>query len=159
MATTHSLATINGELSGDPIDLKMFLGTGWVSATKYGFPLPPLASPLILLSAPQTLEEPPPGSFDTLVPTVARPPGGYSGGVELAQLRQFTFSSELQRMSVMVSGPARRLDSHDPMSPCSHVPVFPFSGASGPMLRPSAAAPLLQGSPRDNQAALPARHW
>lgn len=57
---------------------------------------------------PQTLKEPPPGSFDTLAPTVAHPPGGCSGGlgdteVELAQLRQFTFSSELQRMSVIVS--------------------------------------------------------
>ena len=50
----------------------------------------------------QTLEEPPPGSFDSLVPTVARPPSSESQPVELAQLRQFTFSSELQRMSVMV---------------------------------------------------------
>ena len=59
-------------------------------------------------SRPQTLKEPPPGSFDTLTPTMAYPPGGFSGGlgdtaVELAQLRQFTFSSELQRMSVLVS--------------------------------------------------------
>ena len=36
MATTHSLATINGELSGDPIDLKMFQGTGWVSEAGCG---------------------------------------------------------------------------------------------------------------------------
>jgi predicted P-type ATPase len=85
MATTHSLATINGELTGDPIDLKMFQGTGWV------------------------LREPPPGSFDTLTPTIACPPGGGGGGgrilgseVELAQLRMFTFSSDLQRMSVIV---------------------------------------------------------
>ena len=34
LATTHSLATIDGELSGDPIDLKMFQGTGWVSETE-----------------------------------------------------------------------------------------------------------------------------
>ena len=34
MATTHSLATIDGALSGDPIDLKMFQGTGWVSETE-----------------------------------------------------------------------------------------------------------------------------
>ena len=60
---------------------------------------------------PQSLEEPPPDSFDSLAPTVACPPGGVWGkwagpqegeGVELAQLRQFTFSSDLQRMSVLV---------------------------------------------------------
>ena len=31
MATCHSLALINGELKGDPMDLKMFKATGWVS--------------------------------------------------------------------------------------------------------------------------------
>ena len=31
MATCHSLTRINGELSGDPLDMKMFLATGWVS--------------------------------------------------------------------------------------------------------------------------------
>lgn len=31
MATCHSLTKIEGELSGDPLDLKMFNATGWVS--------------------------------------------------------------------------------------------------------------------------------
>lgn len=31
MATCHSLTKIEGELSGDPLDLKMFAATGWVS--------------------------------------------------------------------------------------------------------------------------------
>lgn len=31
MATCHSLTKIEGELSGDPLDLKMFSATGWVS--------------------------------------------------------------------------------------------------------------------------------
>ena len=30
MATCHSLTIINGEISGDPIDLKMFQASGWV---------------------------------------------------------------------------------------------------------------------------------
>lgn len=30
MATCHSLTRIEGELSGDPLDLKMFLSTNWV---------------------------------------------------------------------------------------------------------------------------------
>ena len=33
MATCHSLTTIDGELTGDPLDLKMFNGTKWVSAS------------------------------------------------------------------------------------------------------------------------------
>lgn len=32
MATCHSLTKIEGELSGDPLDLKMFEATGWVSS-------------------------------------------------------------------------------------------------------------------------------
>lgn len=31
MATCHSLTKIDGQLSGDPLDLKMFEATGWVS--------------------------------------------------------------------------------------------------------------------------------
>lgn len=31
MATCHSLTKIEGQLSGDPLDLKMFEATGWVS--------------------------------------------------------------------------------------------------------------------------------
>ena len=30
MATCHSLAIIDGELNGDPMDMKMFQSTGWV---------------------------------------------------------------------------------------------------------------------------------
>lgn len=32
MATCHSLTKIEGQLSGDPLDLKMFEATGWVSS-------------------------------------------------------------------------------------------------------------------------------
>ncbi len=31
MATSHSLTTIAGKLSGDPLDIKMFEATNWVS--------------------------------------------------------------------------------------------------------------------------------
>lgn len=34
MASCHSLTKIEGELSGDPLDLKMFNATGWVSGSK-----------------------------------------------------------------------------------------------------------------------------
>jgi len=32
MATCHSLTIIDGQLAGDPMDLKMFEATGWVSS-------------------------------------------------------------------------------------------------------------------------------
>lgn len=34
MATCHSLTKIEGQLSGDPLDLKMFEATGWVSGSE-----------------------------------------------------------------------------------------------------------------------------
>ena len=37
MATCHSLTTIDGELTGDPLDLKMFNGTKWVSKEAHTF--------------------------------------------------------------------------------------------------------------------------
>ncbi len=37
MATCHSLALIDGKLRGDPIDLKMFEATGWVSCVIFTF--------------------------------------------------------------------------------------------------------------------------
>ena len=30
MATCHSLTLINGQVAGDPLDVKMFISTGWV---------------------------------------------------------------------------------------------------------------------------------
>ena len=57
MATCHSLTLIEGKLSGDPLDVIMFEGTGW------------------------GLEEPSQddgegGSYDNLFPTVVKPPPG-----------------------------------------------------------------------------------
>uniref|UniRef100_A0AAY4A9C8 Cation-transporting ATPase n=1 Tax=Denticeps clupeoides TaxID=299321 RepID=A0AAY4A9C8_9TELE len=97
MATCHSLTKINGELSGDPLDLKMFNATGWIleEATEEETSL-----------------------HNPLMPTVVRPPKNLvpevtatvDEGMELYELpptyelgivRQFPFSSALQRMSVV----------------------------------------------------------
>ncbi|KAL5492024.1 hypothetical protein EMCRGX_G017412 [Ephydatia muelleri] len=89
MTTCHSLTLINGQLLGDPLDVKMFNSTGW------------------------TLEEPGEDTsrFDMIIPTIVKPPlAGGQDGVELGIMKQFTFSSELQRMSVLV----KTLPSHDP---------------------------------------------
>uniref|UniRef100_A0A8C5FI56 Probable cation-transporting ATPase 13A3 n=1 Tax=Gadus morhua TaxID=8049 RepID=A0A8C5FI56_GADMO len=93
MASCHSLTNINGELSGDPLDLKMFSVTGW------------------------TLEEPTEEEtalHNPIMPTVVRPPKHLVSEAqqnftlsetmryEVGIVRQFPFSSALQRMSVVV---------------------------------------------------------
>uniref|UniRef100_A0A4W6FJ26 ATPase 13A3 n=1 Tax=Lates calcarifer TaxID=8187 RepID=A0A4W6FJ26_LATCA len=75
MATCHSLTKIEGELSGDPLDLKMFSATGWV----------------------RNKEET--ALHNPIMPTVVRPP---KHSCEIGIVRQFPFSSALQRMSVVV---------------------------------------------------------
>uniref|UniRef100_A0AAY4A6W0 P-type ATPase A domain-containing protein n=1 Tax=Denticeps clupeoides TaxID=299321 RepID=A0AAY4A6W0_9TELE len=75
MATCHSLTKINGELSGDPLDLKMFNATGWIleEATEEETSIQCITVFAVLLQ-----------------PTY-----------ELGIVRQFPFSSALQRMSVV----------------------------------------------------------
>ncbi|XP_034469935.1 probable cation-transporting ATPase 13A3 isoform X1 [Hippoglossus hippoglossus] len=99
MASCHSLTKIEGELSGDPLDLKMFSATGWI------------------LEEPTEEET---ALHNPLMPTVVRPPkhvvleanqnNPLAQNMELSQIssfeigivRQFPFSSALQRMSVVV---------------------------------------------------------
>lgn len=87
MATCHSLTLIDNVLSGDPLDLIMFEATGW-----------------------ELLEEGEDASkFDMIVPTIVRPKTAVStfdynykpAQKEIGIIRQFTFSSSLQRMSVI----------------------------------------------------------
>ncbi|XP_014255644.1 probable cation-transporting ATPase 13A3 isoform X2 [Cimex lectularius] len=87
MVTCHSITIIEGNLAGDPLDIKVFESTGW------------------------TLEEPEindAAKFDLISPTVVKP--GPENVVpespdeidfEIGIVRQFTFSSSLQRMSVI----------------------------------------------------------
>ena len=93
MTTCHSLTRINGQLLGDPLDVKMFNSTGWVSPSRY-------PSSSTLSPPPQTLEEPGEDTsrFDMIIPTIVKPPlaGPGQDGVELGIMKQFTFSSELQ---------------------------------------------------------------
>ncbi|KAL5014330.1 hypothetical protein ScPMuIL_008600 [Solemya velum] len=86
MATCHSLTIIDGELTGDPLDLIMFNSANWV------------------------LEEPGRdiSKFETIMPTVVKPcskdtfdASSVEQPFEVGIVRQFTFSSSLQRMSVM----------------------------------------------------------
>ncbi|XP_041804878.1 probable cation-transporting ATPase 13A3 [Chelmon rostratus] len=100
MATCHTLTKIEGELSGDPLDLKMFGATGWI------------------LEEPTEEET---ALHNPIMPTVVRPPkhtvpeANQNNPLtenmrvpfapqccEIGIVRQFPFSSALQRMSVVV---------------------------------------------------------
>eukprot|EP00106_Octopus_bimaculoides_P016200 XP_014783642.1 PREDICTED: probable cation-transporting ATPase 13A3 [Octopus bimaculoides] len=89
MATCHSLMVINNELSGDPIDLIMFQASNWE------------------LKEPGEEET----RFDMMAPTIVAPRSSPLNGInrdsseisdqEIGIIRQFPFSSRLQRMSVI----------------------------------------------------------
>ncbi|KAJ4431250.1 hypothetical protein ANN_19847 [Periplaneta americana] len=92
MVTCHSLTIIDGKLSGDPLDLKMFESTSWQ------------------LEEPEVNDN---SKFDMIFPTVVRPPNSTASilqnqdqndlepPLEIGIVRQFPFSSNLQRMSVI----------------------------------------------------------
>ena len=88
MASCHSITRIHGDLAGDPLDCKMFEFTKW------------------------DLNEPNPEEtemYDTFASLTVRPKASklkndteISSAYEIAVIRQFPFSSSLQRMSVVV---------------------------------------------------------
>lgn len=71
LASCHSISVVNGEMIGDPLDIKMLLSTGWEYQDFPGLDFPTVK----------------PIGVDDL---------------EIAILRNFPFSSELQRQSVIV---------------------------------------------------------
>ncbi|KAM6442415.1 putative cation-transporting ATPase 13A4 [Liasis olivaceus] len=79
MASCHSLLVLDGEIQGDPLDLKMFEATHWEFVDSVGREGGPAYSVMVR-----------PGSEAAEVPVEA-----------MAILRQFPFSSALQRMTVV----------------------------------------------------------
>ncbi|CDW53226.1 cation transporting ATPase 13A3 [Trichuris trichiura] len=94
MASCHSLTRIDGKLVGDPLDLVMFKQSGWM-----------LEEPAVNETA----------QFDTLVPTLVNAP---DRSCEIGILKQFPFSSDLQRMSVLT----RELSSSNIVLYCKGAP-------------------------------------
>ena len=98
MATCHSLRLVDGELLGDPLDLKMFEFTGWSFEE----------------GAKPTQFDDEEGHQHRFSPSIARPPTGMEYDiddsqdnenpvpVELSVLRIFEFVSHLRRSSVIV---------------------------------------------------------
>uniref|UniRef100_A0A8C4FAT1 Polyamine-transporting ATPase 13A3 n=1 Tax=Dicentrarchus labrax TaxID=13489 RepID=A0A8C4FAT1_DICLA len=91
MATCHSLTKIEGQLSGDPLDLKMFEATGWIleEATEEETSLHNRIMPTVV-RPPKQLLPPEPAELYEL-----------SSAYEIGIVRQFPFSSALQRMTVV----------------------------------------------------------
>lgn len=81
IASCHSLTVIDGDLIGDPLDIKMFQSTGW----HY-----------------QDSENDGTLRFPTVKPITADSYSGSKEGLSIAILKNFPFSSELQRQSVIV---------------------------------------------------------
>ncbi|KAH9590926.1 hypothetical protein MS3_00003409, partial [Schistosoma haematobium] len=86
MATCHSLTRIDGVLSGDPLDVKMFQSTKWEF--------------IEVISEDQH-------NFDLVISAIVRPKEDDCGDIfekipyEIGIVRQFPFSSSVQRMSVI----------------------------------------------------------
>ncbi|XP_057368287.1 polyamine-transporting ATPase 13A3-like isoform X2 [Daphnia carinata] len=97
MATCHSLTIIDGNLSGDPLDLKMFESTGWVlvepsneDTSKYDN-----ICPTVVTWTPEGGNKTDPETSDSVES------GADGAKVEVGIVRQFPFSSSLQRMAII----------------------------------------------------------
>ncbi|TNM87956.1 hypothetical protein fugu_006177 [Takifugu bimaculatus] len=104
MATCHSLTKIDGQLSGDPLDLKMFEATGWIleEATEeetslHNRIMPTVVRPPKQLLPPEPVTSPEQDMKANFVCVCAPMQSAYEIGI----VRQFPFSSTLQRMSVV----------------------------------------------------------
>ncbi|XP_053723574.1 polyamine-transporting ATPase 13A3 isoform X1 [Synchiropus splendidus] len=98
MATCHSLTKIEGQLSGDPLDLKMFEATGWIleEATEEETSLHNRIMPTVVQPPKQLLPPEPVVSPDQEMELYE-----LTSSYEIGIVRQFPFSSALQRMSVV----------------------------------------------------------
>ncbi|XP_072293964.1 polyamine-transporting ATPase 13A3 [Eucyclogobius newberryi] len=99
MATCHSLTKIEGQLSGDPLDLKMFEATGWIleEATEEETSLHNRIMPTVVRPPKQLLPQDVSISAEQDMELYELSPA-----YEIGVVRQFPFSSALQRMSVVV---------------------------------------------------------
>lgn len=93
MASCHSLVKIDGELTGYPMDIKLFEAIKWDlleqnqmgSNPDYGIPTPTLVSPQ------KSLKHTGPAKHSSIAPS----------NLEIALLKQYPFDSAVQRMTVV----------------------------------------------------------
>ncbi|XP_072143507.1 polyamine-transporting ATPase 13A3-like isoform X2 [Dermacentor andersoni] len=98
MATCHTLTSVDGELVGDPLDLTMFRSTRWVmeepatDGIQYDVLTPTVIKPRLDMEKTNLQE----GLFE-----LPQADPCYEVPFEVGIIRQFPFSSSLQRMSVV----------------------------------------------------------
>ena len=99
MVTCHSITIMNGEMKGDPLDLKMFESTGWLleeanvsDDTKYDLLFPTVVKPPPIAHGSQQLllQNASESNLDTL-----------DSANDIGIVREFSFTSSLQRMAVI----------------------------------------------------------
>ena len=81
LAGCHSLSVFEGALTGDPLDIKMFESTKWTFMDDHG----------------QNASS----NFENSAPIVKQLRHGLETGLQMAIVKQFTFSSSMLRMSVI----------------------------------------------------------
>ncbi|NXP88095.1 AT133 ATPase, partial [Passerina amoena] len=107
MATCHSLTKIEGVLSGDPLDLKMFEAIGWIleEATEEETALHNRIMPTVVRPSKQLSPESKQATDQEMmhvdVTLLFLPSCLAQTGYEIGIVRQFPFSSVLQRMCVI----------------------------------------------------------
>lgn len=117
MATCHSLTMIDGKLAGDPLDQKMFDATNWVleepgdDNTRYDMLMPTVVRPpgneqslQLMDSFPIENGEEKFQASNSSIQSIGMTTRDIQSGVmqyEVGIIRQFPFSSSLQRMSVI----------------------------------------------------------
>lgn len=122
LATCHGLKLVNGEIIGDPLDLRMFEFTRWTleEGKETSKPSVDLSRKKGSAAAPLKSKKPKtdrvPERAAALVQSIVRPPGGegfkledalragkkHAHFLELGVIRTFDFVSSLRRMSVLV---------------------------------------------------------
>lgn len=97
MVTCHSITIMNGEMKGDPLDLKMFESTGWKleeanvsDDTKYDLLFPTVVKP----PTNTPIQRPP---SESQLDNLDIPLSSHDIGI----VREFSFTSSLQRMAVI----------------------------------------------------------
>lgn len=94
MATCHSLRLVDGELLGDPLDLRMFQYTQWSFEEGHG-----VANPDDVTEGFRpSIARPPPGHRLS----IGSIPGPEGENVALGVIKSFEFASQLRRASVVV---------------------------------------------------------
>ncbi|WVQ65814.1 uncharacterized protein L199_003992 [Kwoniella botswanensis] len=110
LATCHALKLIDGEVIGDPLDIKMFEYTGWTLDEGQSRPIPNKATSTSASGSGSGTKP------QSLIQTVVRPPGTdrwkmedalkagskHAHFLELGVIRTYDFVSALRRMSVIV---------------------------------------------------------